>query len=226
MVRTTASDVSALSGIVANGHQFMHTFPLPPLKFRTVGFPQYGFKQALRRDLRRPKSDLNVGYSGRLRPARLVRIQAARPTTGFHAPAQWPLAPPAVMLSASLFAYYGHIRASARHRRFLCLCRRPWDGQKVPNLLCLSLIPCRRLYSGGSRTLPASTRLWLGLRPSCRDSATTFSPHTRLRAARLTKRQHSLDAAARNLASPALDRTFTAELACVRSLGRTSAMTT
>ena len=28
-------------------------FPLPPLKFRTVGFPQYGFKWTVSRDLRR-----------------------------------------------------------------------------------------------------------------------------------------------------------------------------
>ena len=28
-------------------------FPLPPLKFRTVGFPQYGFKWTVNGDLRR-----------------------------------------------------------------------------------------------------------------------------------------------------------------------------
>jgi hypothetical protein len=47
-VRPTTSDVSALSRIVANSHQAMPTFPLPPLKFRTVGFPQYGFKPVCR----------------------------------------------------------------------------------------------------------------------------------------------------------------------------------
>jgi hypothetical protein len=47
MVRPAASVVSALSGFVANGRQASITFPLPPLKFRTVGFPQYGFKPAL-----------------------------------------------------------------------------------------------------------------------------------------------------------------------------------
>jgi hypothetical protein len=53
MSRPVTSDVSALSGFVAKGHQAIHTFPLPPLKFRTVGFPQYGFKRAASRDLRR-----------------------------------------------------------------------------------------------------------------------------------------------------------------------------
>ncbi len=38
--------------------------------------------------------------------------------------------------------------------------------------------------------------------------------------------EREVNAAARNLAGPALDRTFTAELACLRSLLRMSAMTT
>ena len=44
--RSAASVVSALSSFVANGHQTMPSFPPPPLKFRTAGFPQYGFKLA------------------------------------------------------------------------------------------------------------------------------------------------------------------------------------
>ena len=52
MFRSMTSVVSALSNGVANGHQIMHTFPLLPLKFRTVGFPQYGFKRVVSRDLR------------------------------------------------------------------------------------------------------------------------------------------------------------------------------
>ena len=43
--RPMTSDVSALSSIVAKGHQAMLTFSPPPLKFRTAGFPQYGFKR-------------------------------------------------------------------------------------------------------------------------------------------------------------------------------------
>ena len=44
MFRMTASDVSDLSVCVAYGRQSIHPFLLPPLKFRTAGFPQYGFK--------------------------------------------------------------------------------------------------------------------------------------------------------------------------------------
>jgi len=46
------SSVSIVSDCVANGHQTILTFPVPPLKFRTVGFPQYGFKRNIHRDLR------------------------------------------------------------------------------------------------------------------------------------------------------------------------------
>ncbi|SPE52443.1 hypothetical protein SBV1_1520020 [Verrucomicrobia bacterium] len=44
------------------------------------------------------------------------------------------MAPPAVILSASLFAYYGHIRASAGHVGFMFLCPPLLDPQKVPTL--------------------------------------------------------------------------------------------
>jgi hypothetical protein len=46
------SVVSALSGFVAKGHQTIRSASPPPLKFRTAGFLQYGFKQAVSRDLR------------------------------------------------------------------------------------------------------------------------------------------------------------------------------
>jgi hypothetical protein len=46
MFRSITSSVSALSGFVAYGNQTLPAFPLPPLEFRTVGFPQYGFSRA------------------------------------------------------------------------------------------------------------------------------------------------------------------------------------
>lgn len=59
MFRSTASNVSTLSSGVAKGHQTVLTFPSPPLKFRTAGFPQYGFKLAFNGDLRRARHSLN-----------------------------------------------------------------------------------------------------------------------------------------------------------------------
>jgi hypothetical protein len=52
------SSVSIVSDIVANGHQLILTFPAPPLKFRTVGFPQYGFKRKI--PLRPSPVDLEI----------------------------------------------------------------------------------------------------------------------------------------------------------------------
>ena len=37
-------------------------FPVPPLKFRTSGFPQYGFKLELHRNLRQQQHTLNARY--------------------------------------------------------------------------------------------------------------------------------------------------------------------
>jgi len=42
-----ASCVSALSSIVANGHQVLPTFPPPLCSSRTASFPRYGWKPAL-----------------------------------------------------------------------------------------------------------------------------------------------------------------------------------
>src|ERR1700730_901525 len=47
MCRSVVSNVSTLSSGVANDNQPCITFPAPPLKFRTAGFPQYGFKAGL-----------------------------------------------------------------------------------------------------------------------------------------------------------------------------------
>ena len=56
-VGRSASGVSALSSFVAKSRQTMHTFPPPPLKFRTTGFPQYGFKLAFSRYDLQPRGE-------------------------------------------------------------------------------------------------------------------------------------------------------------------------
>jgi len=116
MFRPTTSNVSALSSFVANSHQAMPTVPLPPLKFRTVGFPQYGFKRVCRW---RPSPGSqaytpHTGSSDRKRNS-LAFFQGTC-SASEHTLAQWPLAPPRVLLSHRIFAYYGHIRASVRLR--------------------------------------------------------------------------------------------------------------
>ena len=155
MIRSMASNVSALSSIVANGHQTIHSFPLPPLKFRTAGFPQYGFKRAVKRALRRHAAALT-------RPQWLSPPGALFSVVGLsskrHAALLTPPTRPVALGSASGYAVRRPHRLLWPHPSFCPpppvsgLCRRPCDEQKFPNLLRLSLIPCRRLYSGGSST--------------------------------------------------------------------------
>jgi len=47
--RHTSVNATQLSGkaMARTGLRMMPTFPLPPLKFRTAGFPRYGFKAGL-----------------------------------------------------------------------------------------------------------------------------------------------------------------------------------
>jgi len=182
MIRPMTSDVSALSGIVANGHQTVHVVSSAPSKIPYGGFSP----------VRLQTSSRSATFAGASAPP-YRRFQSS---SGIHpllwsgccglqphpnalnaesdVLVQWPLAPPAVVLSAGLVAYYGHIRASAGHRRFRCLCRRLHDHQRFPTLLCQGLIPCRRPYSGGSRTPLTSPSAGLGLHPFCRGSATTL----------------------------------------------------
>ena len=47
MIRSMTSYVSTLSGCVANGHQAIPSFPPPPLKFRTAGFPSVRLQTCL-----------------------------------------------------------------------------------------------------------------------------------------------------------------------------------
>ena len=84
-------------------------FSLPPLKFRTAGFPQYGFKREVGDDLRWTCQLIR-------RPSRVASPCGAcahvQRGSLADAPVQRPLARQAVMLSARVVAYYGLIRAT------------------------------------------------------------------------------------------------------------------
>jgi hypothetical protein len=197
------------------------TFPSPPLRFRTAGFPQYG-----------SKSDCSAGN---LRAAeshrRLIcRQWPGRPETPCFPhcvgrgsarsclPIQRPLAPQRVMLSRRIIAYYGLIRPSgplpapyaiAFGAGSLPLGR----GQKFPILLCLSFFPCRLLYHGGQAAYGCSSSRprWpspcpkrLGIREFHAEDGSRVAPFSRL--------QSSHQAAAREVARPSPTRACTFEL--------------
>src|SRR5215813_8216584 len=156
------SNVSALSGFVANGHQTINTFPPPPLKFRTAGFPQYGFKLNFNRDLH-PTCRLSARPAFTSTSRIYTRLKSLsqkgaffRPRTCVQSglspsernyPVQRSLAPQRVMLSRRIIAYYYLMRASRPLPPVYELSSGSlpyglvWAGnEKVPNLSCLSVL--------------------------------------------------------------------------------------
>ena len=226
MIRPMTSDVSALSGGVAKSHQAIHFVSSAPSKIPYGGFSPVRLQASLPdvafRGAPAPRYRHLPSWSGvHPLPVRFIGLAPHPnvPNADSDPLAQWPLAPPVVMLSTSLIAYYGHIRASAPHRQFPILPTAP-AAQKVPTFISQSLMTCRRPYSDGSRESPTNLNSRLGLRPFGRGSATMLYPHTGPRVVGLTKLQRSHHAAARHLACPAPDGAFTTELACPGSLQR------
>jgi hypothetical protein len=116
------------------GLRMMPTFPSPPLKFRTVGFPQYGFKasmsnraflqarsfkpapgiRSLSRSLLPSFARFHLrGSSGS--ESKTIQASTCRCSGGFPSLPQRSLAPVRVMLSRSITAYYDPMRQSRRH---------------------------------------------------------------------------------------------------------------
>ncbi len=117
------------------GLRMMPTSPSPPLKFRTAGFPRYGFKASMSsraflqdHDLK-PIPGIQPPPSHSLLPpsarchgggspgteSKSIRALACRCSGGSPSLPQGPLAPARVMLSRSIVAYYDPIRQSHRH---------------------------------------------------------------------------------------------------------------
>ena len=156
------------------------SFPPPPLKFRTVGFPQYGFKQAVRDALRHHGLTLTFPQWLSRPCAFLFR---SRTCVRRHSRLLTPHTCPVALGSASGCIVRRPHRLLWPHPSF---CPPPLvslyangidEEQKFPTLLCQGLIPCRRPYSGGSHAPMMSWRAGLGLHPFCRGSATTLT-HT------------------------------------------------
>ena len=193
---------------MANSHQTLPAFPPLPLKFRTVGFPQYRLQTGSRRD------HLHTSQ------ALIDRHCVCSPNVAFYSvigswpnrhhvllitpPVQWPLAPQSVLLSDRLIAYYGHIRVSESAHWLMVYSR---------CVLLLSELPqfTLRLFQNVSHSLPrrmiqvhvtASSPDLKSLRHLLRGSASALSCSSE-RQVRLTRLQVSLYATTRSFASPA-----------------------
>ena len=125
-----SSRAMALTGL-----RMMPAFPSPPLKFRTAGFPQYGFKASMSgrvfQSSREVKSTPDIRSMPRCYSPTFARRHVAaaawalsptRPTScraavqaALAALPQGSLAPKRVLLSRSITAYYDPIRQSREH---------------------------------------------------------------------------------------------------------------
>ena len=160
----------------------MPTFPLPSLKFRTVGFPRSGFKASLSGATCRPATRRTENADtrpGRRRATRLsspfacvhsqsadqalspgqVGASACRCARGYASLPQGSLAPARVLLSRALIAYYDPIRQSRRHATI----SRPGRLYVAPSLCgCASAtrgtFPLSRPSSPG---VPSTIRRWV-----------------------------------------------------------------
>jgi hypothetical protein len=109
-----------------------NTFPPPSLKFRTVGFPQYGFKREVHSDLRRVELSTRTYTPCKCDPQTLLAITGIYSGSSVTAPpVQRPLARQRVMLSRQVNAYYGLIRDSGLLPSTYAL----YDGSLWPKLL-------------------------------------------------------------------------------------------
>jgi hypothetical protein len=181
MIRPMTSNVSALSGIVANGHQAIHYVSSAPSKIPYGGFSPVRLQAGCQRRPSSPHGDFDVSTVAFSSVRVLFR---SRTCVRRHSRLLTPHTCPVALGSAS----------GCIVRRPHCLlwphpslCPPPLvsldyasgseDEHKFPNLLCQGLIPCRRPYSGGSRAPTMSLSAGLGLHPFCTGSATT-SIHT------------------------------------------------
>jgi hypothetical protein len=151
------------------GLRMMPTFPSPPLKFRTAGFPQYGFKASMPdrafpqvrflkpapgiRSLLRSLLLPFARFHHRRSPgsaSKTIAVATRRCAGDLPSLPQGSLAPVRVMLSRSLIAYYDPMRQSRKHAATSRLCaytqRLRCAGAPRrparPSLLSLPCFPC------------------------------------------------------------------------------------
>jgi hypothetical protein len=224
MFRPVTSNVAALSGIVAHGHQAMHFGSSTPSKIPYGGFSPVRLQTRL---TPRPPSQacqrLLIGrHCGYLRPWRFIRsrtcVQAAPATSDGHRGSSGPWLPNRLCCPAGsslTMATCAPLSATQRLMYYTVGLRdQPASRRGSPIYSASPFTPCRRPYSGGPHDC---TRRCLHrgycLRRLCTGSATTC-PTSSDRVGSVTKLQRSLNAAAWRCCSPCSDQGFY-DRACV-----------
>jgi hypothetical protein len=173
-------------------------FPPPPLKFRTVGFPQYGFKREVHGDLRATSQARaytpRKGDPQTLWPLlALQRVVCHRPL-----PSRGP------WLASGLCCPVGSLLTMASSETLVSNHQRPELPQftlhvftRVPHSVPRRIVRLLMIVSS-SHILPSPSLHWLGIRV----------PQNRFTVACLTRLQVSLYATARRVCSPCTGQDF------------------
>ena len=227
MIRPMTSNVSALSGIVANGHQAIHFVSSAPSKIPYGGFSPVRLQTSLtpQPPSRAQMSPLIGCHCSCPRPQRFIRrrtcVQAAlRSSTRTTGPvALGSLAGYSVRPDHRLL--WPHLRLCQPPHRLMNYSVRlrghPASHRGSPIYSASPFIPCRHPYPGGPSDCFRQClhrRFCLGRIST--GSATTY-PTTPDQVGSVTGLQCSLHAAAWSVAGPAPARTFTTELSWVGS---------
>ena len=227
MIRPMTSDVSALSGIVANGHQAIHFVSSAPSKIPYGGFSPVRLQTRL---TRRPSSQayrrwLIGRYCRYLHPRRWFRSgsfdQAAPRTSDHDRESSGPWLPDRLYCPASsllTMATSAPLSAAQRIMDYsIGLRNQSASPRGSPIYSANPFTPCRRPYPGGP-----GDRIQRCLHHRCclrriSTGSTTTNPTTPNRVGSVTGLQRSLHATAWSVVSPASARTFTTELSWARS---------
>ena len=223
MIRPMTSNVSALSGIVANGHQAIHVVFSAPSKIPYCGFSPVRLQTRLRP---RPPSQACrprrlIGRRCRyLRPRRFVRSgpfdQPAPRTSDRDRGSSGPWLPGRLYCpvgSSLTMATSAPLTATQRLMSYSARLRaEPANRRGSPIYSARPFTPCRHPYPGGpSNCSRCYLHHWFCLR-RFRTGSTATNPTAPDQVGRVTRLQRSLHATAWSVACPAPARTFTTEL--------------
>ena len=218
MIRSKTSKVSALSGIVANGHQTIHFVSSAPSKIPYGGFSPLRLQTRL---TPRPPSPayprLLIGRHCRyLRRQRFIRSwscdQAVPATSDHDRESSGPWLPVRLycLAGSSLTMATSAPLSATRWLMYYStgLREQPASRRGSPIYSASPFTPCRRPYSGDPNLcIRRFLRHWFCLRHLCTGSAIT-NPANPNHAGSVTKLQHSLNATAWRCCSPCSGQDF------------------
>src|SRR6266487_4102265 len=218
MIRPMTSNVAALSGIVANGHQAIHFVSSAPSKIPYGGFSPVRLQTRLTprppsRACPRPLKGRHCRYLVSRRFARSRSCDQAAPRTSDHdRESSGPWLPDRLYCPAGsslTMATSAPLSATQRLMDYSARLRvQPANRRGSPIYSASPFTPCRRPYSGGSSDcIRRFLHRWCCLRQIRIGSAAT-GPTNPEQVGRVTKLQRSLDATAWRCCLPCSGQDF------------------